>query len=688
MISDFAELADLDSDSASCATNRIGVGCTTLSTFRGLFDMSEREKQKPGKKQSRSGARTSAADRKTRKSVPESTQPPSRRKRYSPLRTRLDGELLHLSLLAKQEARLKNPIPLGMLASRCAMAAGATKKKPVIEMQPGKQITLKLVAKAGHQRALAGWVEKHGGVVTSEAPMGNVLVANLPLSSIGQLDAVAELQRAEAARVLLPRLDEARGPVTGLADAVATHSLTGDGVVFGIVDSGLDWSHPDFQDAASDTRLELFTHALYDQQTDTSQFDDFDADQINAAMAGTGNVSQGDPHGHGTHCASIAVGNGNGSGGTFAGVAPDAAIMAMRSEPLLDTHTIRGIREFFRLAEDRPAVVSLSLGGHVGPHDGTSAIENVIAHESGPGRIVVVAAGNEGADRIHWRGQLFEEDEIVIPIRIADSELQWTDVWIPRGDEVDITIETPDGNQFDADGAIHQTVFGEFIADLREDPVNRDQNMTLRVFSANVNHTWNIRIAATRVLHGDIHAWGHTLSPGNASTLFPGSNDTAFSVGMPGTEERAIVVGSFVSKRAFDTTGGGLQANGLTVGQLSPFSSRGPTRIGKQKPDIAAPGQYITAALSNNSEFMTNADYMPRHHPTNGYITIQGTSMATPFVAGVIALMLEREPTLTPEEIQQRMRVTASRDDDTGRVWDEGFGYGKIDVAALLDYTG
>ena len=60
--------------------------------------------------------------------------------------------------------------------------------------------------------------------------------------------------------------------------------------------------------------------------------------------------------------------------------------------------------------------------------------------------------------------------------------------------------------------------------------------------------------------------------------------------------------------------------------------------------------------------------------------------MATPFVAGVIALMLQREPRLTPEEIQQRLRITARRDRDTRRVWGSGFGFGKIDVEALLDY--
>jgi len=595
-----------------------------------------------------------------------------------PTKTVLDGELSYLARTAKRSAIRRGNIPLNTVAAKQLMMADDER------VEPSEKVTLKLVSKPGMRSDLMGWIEEQGGTITSQAEEGDVFLVDLPVTSIQDLDRTAYVHRAEAARVLLPRLDEAR-EATRLDRALQSHSLTGNGVVFGIIDSGLDWRHPDFRDGNGDTRLELFSHAFIPPNSDISQFDDFDANAINNTLAGQGPVPVGDPHGHGTHCSSIAVGNGRGSGGTFRGVAPDATIMAMRSEPLLDTHTIRGIREFFQRAGERAAVISLSLGGHIGAHDGTSAIENVISRESGPGRIIVVAAGNEGSDGIHWRGELIENDEISIPIRIADPNLQVVDVWIPRGDEVEIQIQPPDGSLFEPDGAVHQTVFGDFRADWREDPVNRDQNLTLFV-AGSLNFNWQIRISAGRVLHGEVHAWGHTNSPSNANMLFPGFTDPGFSIGMPGTEERAIVVGSFVSKKQFDTKQGTLIAEALNVGQLSSFSSHGPTRIGKQKPDIAAPGQYITAALAENSAFATQPDYTPRHHPTNGYITIQGTSMATPFVAGVIALLLEREPNLTPEEVQQRLRITAQRDDDTGRVWDPGFGYGKVDVEALLNY--
>jgi subtilisin family serine protease len=122
------------------------------------------------------------------------------------------------------------------------------------------------------------------------------------------------------------------------------------------------------------------------------------------------------------------------------------------------------------------------------------------------------------------------------------------------------------------------------------------------------------------------------------------------------------------------------------LGQLSPFSSRGPTRIGKQRPDIAAPGQFVTAALASGGQLAHDPRLANRRTADGRYITIQGTSMAAPFVSGVIALMLEIEPKLDASDIQQRLRATGRRDEIVGPVWHRGFGYGRIDVAELLRY--
>jgi subtilisin family serine protease len=592
--------------------------------------------------------------------------------------TVLDAELT--SLVKQPPAE---PVP-GRRTRAARTREAAPDAPPAGGRQGGSQKSLKLQVRPGHEKVVRAWVERQGGRVVSDG--ARVLVAELPVPAIAALEGLPGVRRAEVPKVLLPRLEECRGPATGLGRALDRHGLTGEGVVLGIVDTGVDWSHPDFLDENGGSRIELFLHAYRDGRRDVSRYRTYGREALNEALQGKRKVPLGDPEGHGTHCASIAAGCGRASQGRFSGVAPGVSLMAVRSEPLLDDHTIRAIRDIFRRAGRRPAVISLSLGHHYGAHDGTASLENVIAEQSGPGRIVVVAAGNEGSDGIHWQGELVEGKDLLIPFRVADEGWQYVDVWVPRGDEVDVIVESPDGAQTPPNGEPVPTVFGICTATWRRDRVNLDSNLSVSVEKGRVNHIWNIRLRPRAVLHGEVHAWSGTANPSTSAHLFPGATDRRFSIGIPATEERAIAVASWVCRNTYDGAEGPVHTAGLEVGQLSPFSSEGPTRHGVLKPDIAAPGQYITGALAADSRMKTEAQYRQRHHPSAPYITLQGTSMATPFVAGVIALLLEREPRLTPEEIQQRLRITARRDRDTRRVWGSGFGYGKIDVEALLDY--
>ena len=509
-------------------------------------------------------------------------------------RTILDAELSFLAREYKEQHKFTKRFPMVALGSESIPERS-------IATPPEKRINLKIVTKAGFEGQANAWILQHGGEVHSTGK--RVLLAELPSKALSEMEESEAILRVEAPRHLKLNLDQARGPVTGLATAQTQFSLSGQGVVVGIIDSGVDWRHLDFRIPGSQTsRLEYFGHYERPEGEQISTFSHFTEDQINQALQGSLSIPQGDPHGHGTHCASIAAGNGEASGGTFRGVAHQTAIMGVRSEPLLDNHIIQGIREIFTRAGDRPAVINLSLGGHWGPHDGTSAIENAIAQESGPGRIVVIASGNEGSDGIHWEGTLQTGEDLIIPIRTANASFQFVDVWVPRGDDVDIKIETPDGAQHDPTGDLVETGFGVFIADWREDPINRDQNLTIRM-AALPDQVWKIRLSPQQILHGVVHAWSGANPPQAASQLFPGTTAKEYSLGMPGTEERAIVVGSFVSRTSFPTSGGTLNTPGLSVGQLSPFSSHGPSRYGALKPDLVAPGQYITAALAQDSEF-------------------------------------------------------------------------------------
>ena len=600
----------------------------------------------------------------------------------------LDGGLYEILQAASSNDLLisDRPTPgdaISVLALEAEPLRRATASRPA-SVAPAGKTSVKLITASGTNAAVADALAEMGCDVVSTGPQ--LLVANVPVE---KLDALDELQakgllRAEQPRRLHFRMDQARGNTTRTDIALAQHpNLMGEGVVVGVLDSGVDWRHPDFRNDDDTTRLEMFIHAVHDSNTGSDMFDEYSASQINSALNGFGVVPNGDLNGHGTHCASIAAGNGRASASEqFRGIAPRATLMAGRSDTLHDTHTIEGIRRVFEQAGSRPAVINLSLGSHIGPHDGTSGLENVIARETGPGRIIVVAAGNEGSDRIHFRGSLVKGKDLDIEFTIRDA-LQFIDVWIPRGDEADITVIDPDGLETTPDGSIQQTSAGAFKADLREDKVNRDVNLTFAVAGNEIGRRWTIRLHAGNVRQGTVHAWAQTRNAGTSRNIFMSNTSPLFSIGMPATEERAISVGAFVSRSQIRP---GDSDTALDVGQLSPFSSHGPTRHGAQRPDITAPGQHVVAALAAGSFMATSPDYAARRLPGNNYISIQGTSMATPFVVGVIALMLEQEPELTPEDIQIRLRATAQRDEYTGAVWNPGFGYGKIDTESLLNY--
>jgi subtilisin family serine protease len=543
-------------------------------------------------------------------------------------------------------------------------------------------VSLKLIVTPGTEEQVANIISAYGAEITSIGRQ--VIVAEVPYDKLDELEGVEEIRRAEEAVRLQVNLIDARGDATLLDAALEVRpDLNGTDVVVGVIDTGIDWSHPDFvKDDKS--RLELFIHSHYDETSRRHLHEEFGQAQIDEARQNPSQMPQGDPNGHGTHCASIAAGNGAaGANADYRGVATNATLVGVRSDGLFDTHIINGIRRIFELASDRPAVINLSLGGHWGPHDGTSAIENVIAQESGPGRIIVVAAGNEGSDRIHFGAKVGQGETIEIPFTIRDT-VQRLNVWVPRGDEVSFEIVDHNGDVTIPNGELQETNAGAFRADLRQDPINLDFNFILAVASRQRGRRWALRIHGDEIINGSIHAWGLTDNPNLGRNIFMTAGARSHSIGMPATEERAITVGSFVSRESF--LRGGEPQQGVIAGALSSFSSRGPTRSGAQKPDICAPGEFVGAALSSNSEIANNARYANRRFESDRYVSIQGTSMATPFVTGVIALMLQMEPNLTPEEIRKIMRVTARRDAQTGGVWNPDFGYGKLDAEALISY--
>ena len=143
---------------------------------------------------------------------------------------------------------------------------------------------------------------------------------------------------------------------------------------------------------------------------------------------------------------------------------------------------------------------------------------------------------------------------------------------------------------------------------------------------------------------------------------------------------------SHVTKNRWRADEGLQTAPSAVVGRTSAFSSKGPTRDGREKPEVSAPGEMITAALASESE---EADDGERANTADRTLTIEGTSMAAPYVAGVIALMLQQRPTLGPAEIIDIIKATSRKDEHTGpSSWTPEYGHGKMSALAAVNLAG
>jgi subtilisin family serine protease len=226
-----------------------------------------------------------------------------------------------------------------------------------------------------------------------------------------------------------------------------SHGFTGKGVVVGAVDSGLDWDHEDLWSSPADTRIIRIWNQTIAPSGGESPPPEFgygvEYDSLDIV---SGTLREADTMGHGTHVVGIAAGDGSATNGLeppgrYAGLAPEAYIISVKTT-WLDADIVDGVDYIFRRAEalGLPCVVNLSLGGHYGPHDGTGPFESAIANLTGPGRIVVGAAGNSGSDPMHARVIVSGTDSISFQ---APGSLYEAIFFHTGGDEYRMTFIPP-----------------------------------------------------------------------------------------------------------------------------------------------------------------------------------------------------------------------------------------------------
>ncbi|MDY6784642.1 MAG: S8 family peptidase [Cyanobacteriota bacterium] len=509
---------------------------------------------------------------------------------------------------------------------------------------------------------------------------GRVRTAFLPLEQLGVLSEDANIERIKPSRYLRSRMDVAlTHPQINAQQFRQESTLTGEGVIIGVVDTGIDPNHPAFAGRI----LRIWDQSIAGP---------------GVAEGGYGlEVTEGaltasrDIQGHGTHVAGIA----GGIDEKFGGVAPKAEFVIVKTD-FQDAHIADGVRYIFRVAKEMncPAIVNLSLGGHADAHDGTDSLSQIIDAESGPGRIVCCAAGNEGNDNIHAQSTLSEGETKGMRFMVPNNStgVVLLNGWYSGEMSCEISLRSPGGfvtpwQKIIRSGNPTQTYT---LPDARlqivtpgSDPFNNDYNFFVQVLGSSQGGKvkggiWQLRVLNTSDTQGRLDVWALD-GQGGSQVMFTGSSvQDSMKIGSPGCSAESITVASYTSKVEYIDIDSQKQVVGLRLNEISDFSSEGPLRDGSPKPDVAAPGAMIVAPLSADAQDVTRGRMVNAKYMANA-----GTSMAAPFVTGVIALLLQRDRNLTPEAVKDLLQKGARVPDKPQGTFDPKWGYGLMNALEL-----
>ena len=564
----------------------------------------------------------------------------------------------------------------------------------------------------------------------------NIAIASVPVDRLEVIAASPSVYLVESSQPSYPYLDKSTESI-GAVKVREQFGYTGKGVLIGIIDSGIDWQHEDFIREDGTTRIKYLLDMSKPGPIYGSTL--YTENDINNSLQGTGIVQAKDYSGHGTHVAGIAAGDGstNAGYGTYAGVAPDADLLVVKAtrdeissefqtaDQIIALHFIDSVATVLQM----PFVVNLSFGGHSGAHNGTSPVERTIDSIVGPGKpgkAVVTVAGNDREREIHAQavfGNGTSSKEIsfrindYFPTPGSGNDRVLFDIWYDGDQKINVSVFTPGGikigpvNQGEVldkdteEGAVyvwngfyeasnsylpgfdHEIGSYEIYIDINDkNPLNTPQA-----------GTWTLKFSGTE---GQVDAWiTNVLNESMDARFIEGKVDFG-KISVPGTARNSISVGGYISKKVWtDIDGNRLTYDALgllDIGDIATFSSPGPTRDLRVKPEITAPGQIIASSYSKDATPQSqasifkesNGDYPNALILEGGRQALSsGTSMAGPHVTGAVALLLEKFPDITAIQIRDMLINSADTDFQNRPVPNNDWGWGKLDIFSALQQT-
>lgn len=520
---------------------------------------------------------------------------------------------------------------------------------------------------------------------------GNYAILRLPKDNINNLAASPLIIYIERPRRLFFEVlaGKRASCITSLQEANLS-PLTGASVLIAVIDSGIDYMHPDFRNPDGSTRILSLWDQTIAADPSAGRFSPagyplgtlYTQEQINAAIGADSPqerfelCSSIDSSGHGTHVTGIAAGNGRASDGVYRGIAYESPLLIVKlgsADPNgfpSTTGLMQAVDFCVRFALERglPLAINLSFGNTYGSHSGTSLLETYLDSVSELGKVcIVVGSGNEGNNGGHAGGTLKTGESTRFEFAVGDYEqslsLQiWKNYWdeirfllVPPGGGPPLEIPDQPGSwRFHTGNTQILLYYGE------PSPYSLYQEIYMDLLPDNnyINSgIWTIQLTAQAVTTGLYNLWMPAAAArGYATQFLTPTPETTLTI--PSTASKVITVGAYDAR----------------TGTAATFSGRGFTwNTNQVKPDLVAPGVDITSCAVGG-----------------GYESRSGTSMATPFVTGSCALLMQwgilnsHDPFLYGEKMKAYLIRGAKRLPFAGNYPNPQTGYGALCVADSL----
>lgn len=586
------------------------------------------------------------------------------------------------------------------------------------------------------------------GVMIQER-FNDFVTALIPVDIIERVAEVSDVKEVNVARKMRLRTNMARYYTN--ADDVIDYSndaitaglpqaFKGSGVVVGVIDDGIDFQHSMFKDANGNSRIKRAYVAK-----GAGSFTTY------TSVSSTSPTTDDSSESHGTHTSTTAAGSTmtatvNGTSTTYGGMAPEASLVLVGcGQYLYNTNIVNGIKYIFDYADSQnmPAVCSISLGSHMGPHDGTGELASVYAQYAGSkaNHIIVNAAGNEAGGSYgkqycggessssapfttvlngcyypnngygsSYLNRMYQGYDVFYArtankalgcrlhvVNTTSKSIVWTSNAITSSTSSVSGITT----YFSSSPSVtisRDSYSGKYYVQLSFNQMTKKSsyNASNYALAVSVYPTSGSCIIDSWDVSG-YNAFGTMSGSVGGYTFYSGSDDC--SIGDEGGSEDIILVGAYASKTSvkdYNGTNHSLTSY-YSLGRIAYFSSYqaagcGPT--GVAKPDICAPGATIVAGINHYDNTMMSNGYADYgyylvYNATNSSLgSMDGTSMSTPCAAGIIALYLQAAKyagkTLNTAQIREVFANSAIKDSYTNNA---AFGpYGKIDALAGIKY--